>query len=330
MAVMAPVVKQMTVVRPESPELIDRGLRCLLGGPAAANGTAVSPLLLRRLEAIRHYGQLNQLDIHRLVLAVSQDEILAACLWVTTPGRVASLYITDPREYPQVIPALPLCISGAVQDARTAGLSLAQAIVEQPDHISAQVYQDAGCEYLATLLYMERSDPWLSPRAVFPPGVSLETYCTQNHPQFCQAIEESYVGALDCPRLTGLRSIEDVVRGHKAVGRFRENLWFLVVYDRKPAGVLLLAEVEARDSLEVVYLGLARAMRGRGLGTALMELALRQLAPSSLRVCSVAVDATNTPALALYRKMRFRRKHSRDVYIKPLNPVSPPAQAGCL
>ncbi len=327
---MAPVVKQVTVVRPELPELIERGLRCLLGGPAAANATAVSPLLVRRMEALRYYGQVHQLDIHRQVLAVLEDQIVAACLWVNTPGRVASLYITDPREHPQVVPALSLCIAGAVHDAQTAGLSLAQAIVEEQDHGSAQAYRDAGCEYLATLLYMERSEPWLSPRVVFPSGVSLETYGVENHGQFCRAIEESYVGALDCPRLTGLRSIEDVVRGHKAVGRFREDLWFLLRRDREPIGVLLLAEVEARESLEVVYLGLAPEMRGRGLGTALMQLALRQLAANSLRVCTVAVDATNTPAMALYRKMRFRKRHSRDVYIKALNPIGTAAPAGGL
>ncbi len=325
---MVPVIKQMKVVRPESPELIQRGLQCLLGGPAAANGAAVSPLLQRRIEAFRHYGQLQHVDLHRLVLTVSEDAILGACLWVANPGKVASLYITDPREYPQAIAALPLCIEGAARDAGAAGLCLVQAIVEEQDHLSAQAYRNGGCEYLATLLYLERSDPWLSPRPVFPSGVSLETYSAENHAQFCRAIEESYVGALDCPRLTGLRSLEDVVRGHKAVGRFRENLWFLLVCDRKPVGVLLLAEVEAREALELVYLGLAREMRGRGLGTALMQLALRQLAAYSLRVCTVAVDAKNTPAMALYRKMRFRSKDSRVVYIKALHPAVAAAQPG--
>ena len=48
----------------------------------------------------------------------------------------------------------------------------------------------------------------------------LETYQPENHALFAAAIQESYRDTLDCPALSGLRDIEDVIAGHQSVGTF--------------------------------------------------------------------------------------------------------------
>ena len=87
----------------------------------------------------------------------------------------------------------------------------------------------------------------------------------RTHAQFVQAIARSYEQTLDCPALSGARDIQDVVEGHKSVGIFDPQLWSVLLRGDEPLGCLLLAEIPARNGIELVYLGLAPAARGRGL-----------------------------------------------------------------
>ena len=108
------------------------------------------------------------------------------------------------------------------------------------------------------------------PAAEFPGDVVLEPYSAKTHGLFCEAIAGSYTDTLDCPSLSGMREMEDVLAGHKAVGPFDPQLWSVAVRGGKAAGCLLLSEIPARRGLELVYLGLAPFARGQGLGRALM------------------------------------------------------------
>ncbi len=56
--------------------------------------------------------------------------------------------------------------------------------------------------------------------------------------------------------------------------------------------------------MELVYLGLAPAARGRGLGGCLMRLAEARSAAAKASHLSLAVDALNAPALSLYSPPR--------------------------
>lgn len=94
--------------------------------------------------------------------------------------------------------------------------------------------------------------------------------------------------------------IEDIVAGHRATGEFDRNLWFVLCDGATGAGVLLLTRVPRSDVIELVYLGVVPAYRGRKVGDLLMRHAAAVISASRYTRLSLAVDAANLPAMKLY------------------------------
>ncbi len=75
-----------------------------------------------------------------------------------------------------------------------------------------------------------------------------------------------------CAFVQGLRSIDDVLAGYKAVGVYDPSRWFLVcAIDQNPPGrrdlgCLLLTEHSAEKNWELIYFGVVPEARGSGLG----------------------------------------------------------------
>src|SRR5206468_2654294 len=147
----------------------------------------------------------------------------------------------------------------------------------------------------------------------WPEGMERVNYSASTHADFARAILDSYQQSLDCPKLSGLRHIEDIIAGHKATGEFDPTKWFLA-RDRSSGqglGVLLLARAPRTDTVELVYLGLAPAARGRGLAKVMMRHALATAAHMGASRFCLAVDAENVPALKLYYAAGMARAGSR-------------------
>ena len=118
------------------------------------------------------------------------------------------------------------------------------------------------------------------------------------------------------PELEGVRSLDDVIAGHRAAGRFEPSRWLVGRLPGEPeaAAVVLLSEIPDRDAWEVAYLGLTPAARGRGLGRYALEHARRMAAPHAHRL-ELAVDRRNAPAVRLYRTSGFRLFDRRSVHL---------------
>jgi mycothiol synthase len=138
------------------------------------------------------------------------------------------------------------------------------------------------------------------PPPATPAGYRWVTYSAEDHRTFARGIMASYQASMDCPSLNGLRDIEDIMAGHKATGAFDPGLWLALCEGEAPAAVLLLSRVPRTDVLELVYLGLMPAYRGRGLGDLLMRRAVAAIHETGCARLSLAVDAQNMPALKLY------------------------------
>ncbi len=122
-----------------------------------------------------------------------------------------------------------------------------------------------------------------------------------------------------------MRTIEDTITGHKATGEFNPDTWFLLTpadaASSEISGVLLLSHVSQTDALELVYLGLSPAARGKGLGHYMMRLALATTAQANLRRLTLAVDAANAPALKLYYAHGMQRLTARAAFLRDLRPM---------
>jgi mycothiol synthase len=68
---------------------------------------------------------------------------------------------------------------------------------------------------------------------------------------------------------------------------------------------MLLNPVLNRQSMEVVYLGLARPWRRQGLGRKLMMHAISLARQERIKSLILAVDENNRPAVRLYESLQF-------------------------
>jgi GNAT superfamily N-acetyltransferase len=134
--------------------------------------------------------------------------------------------------------------------------------------------------------------------------------------EFRTLLQATYVSSLDMPELEGVRSLDDIIAGHRFAGRFEPDRWRLGQVPGEPdaAVILLLSEVPDRDVWEIVYLGLTVAARGRGLGLAAIAHALELARPHVSRL-ELAVDVRNLPAFRLYESAGFVSFDRRSVHL---------------
>ena len=72
------------------------------------------------------------------------------------------------------------------------------------------------------------------------------------------------------------------------------------------------------ESLELIYLGLVPQARGAGIGGFLMRHVIKMMNERHVHQSILAVDKANAPAVALYKKARYRITGERHVMIHPL------------
>lgn len=201
---------------------------------------------------------------------------------------------------------------------------LAQGLLEPSELEAAGAYLDAGFVKLAELGYLRRDISRFAryDRPVWPEGVRVtrmsELPWDTGQSMLVRAMEASYIGTLDCPALCGMRTVEDVLASHKSVGAFDPALWWLVTLNGQPAGCMLLSRFPAHETVELVYLGVGSALRGKGIAAGLLSLALAELQSLGERSLACAVDLNNTPAMRLYKRERFKEFARRTALIRDL------------
>jgi ribosomal protein S18 acetylase RimI-like enzyme len=202
----------------------------------------------------------------------------------------------------------------------SAGVHLAQTLLDVHDRDEEDVFARAGFHRLATLSYLERPlRARVAPTAPQWPGdITLQGYQPSLHGTLIEVLDASYEQTLDCPGLRGCRETSDILDGHRAAGAFDASLWTLLLIDDRPSGALLLNPAVDGSGIELVYLGLAPWARGRKLGQRLLRHGLLQATRRPERVMTLAVDEANAPALALYQREHFRPVLRRGAMIRSL------------
>lgn len=262
-----------------------------------------------------------EIDLSGLWVARKREKIVGALLTQILGGRAAAVWA------PEV--ALPLWSRGgaAAHLLRTVlaslgqrGIIVAQALVnDSSGNQAAGDLTRGGMPKVTELVSLERSTDL--PLIPLPgvPEVQWLRYDETNHDNFCRVLAQTYKGSLDMPELEGIRSLDDVVAGHKEGGRFRPELWHLGTAqgEDSPSIILLLSEVPERQIWEVAYLGLTPQARGRGLGRASLAFAIKE-ARKYVGKIELAVDVRNIPAAKLYESAGFTPFDRRTVHLARL------------
>lgn len=263
------------------------------------------------------------IDLSGLWVVRRSGRIVGAMLTQALAGRAAAVWA------PEVDPswrrgALAVALVRAVlTDLRARGFRIVQALLDEsaPVHGAADL-AGGGMPHVTDLVYLERGTH--EPLDVRPgvPAFDWHTFGPETEAEFRAILQATYTDSLDMPELEGIRSLDDILAGHRAAGRFVAERWRAGRLAAEPdaAAVLLLSEIPDRDAWEVAYLGLSPAARGRGLGRAVLAQAL-ELASHHVSQLELAVDVRNRPAHRLYRAAGFLPFDRRAVHL-----VSFPAQ----
>jgi mycothiol synthase len=196
---------------------------------------------------------------------------------------------------------------------RGRGAKLAQALLLAEEIELAPPLVRNGFAKITDLIYLRLE----LDASVTRPDTALryQTYRQTELELFHDTLLRTYVDSLDCPEVSGVRGLGDIIEGHQAQGGFRPERWWLALAQDRPLGVLLVNEMPEWESWDVAYVGVVPESRGRGLGRELMRKALWEAHAAGVSRITLTVDARNKPALDLYHRLGFEPFEQRGVYL---------------
>jgi mycothiol synthase len=252
--------------------------------------------------------------VSNLLAASAGERLVGALFWQILPGRVGTVY--PPRatgEAPRKVAAALL--AAACEQLAHAGMGMAQCLLRHDGQADLPLLAQAGFEHFGDLFYL------VCVATDFPhsaPATELvfEPYTPALHAEFAAVVEATYEGTLDCPRMNGLRTIEETLDGYRGAGEFDPARWLLVRRARVAIGCLLLADYPDQENYELAYMGLVPSARGHSWGKRIAQYAQWRAYKAGRERLVVAADAANTPALRMYTAVGFRPWDRRSVLVR--------------
>jgi mycothiol synthase len=271
-----------------------------------------------------------------LLAARRNGRLVGAIFSQVAPGKTAHLWL------PRLMAAEPESTAARLLAATWGLLSdqrvvLAQVLLPAVDKIEKAVLRRGGIHHLANLLYLvsptdqqhsvarwsEHGD-WPADRTVTPEIASstramhFEPYHENDRRRLAELFAATCEGTLDCPKLGSLRRPDDILAGFRVSGEFDPCRWLIVRQQHRDVGCLLLADHPRHDTMELLYLGLIPAARGKGWGRQLAAHARWLARVAGRRRLVLAVDAVNWPAVQTYMAAGFRAWQRRRLYVRRL------------
>ncbi len=255
--------------------------------------------------------------------ALQNDQFVGGLCVRPQPGATAlfetpqTLLSTNPENARSIATALLLA---ATSELSPANIRLGQALLDPESQPDTMPWCNAGFAHAADLAYLAAGEddfPSIAPSD----GLQFEPFHESQVARLTRLIEQTYRGSLDCPALDGVRHLDDVLRGYRAIGLYEPANWFFARQANKDVGCLLLTSHptsgEVADSpLELVYMGIVPAARGRGWGRCLVREAQWHARRLGRRRVVLAVDAANQPAVRTYAECGFVAWAMRAVWLK--------------
>lgn len=301
----------MAEIRQTRPEEIHEALALTLKLPGS------SPVQTRaQVLAFLKYVEDRPMPPDAQYAAVVNGELATAGFRLDSPGKTALLFVPSMQAFTHPIDTVVSVIDYLVEAGLQRGMSLFQVLAPPDSPRDAHLLTQAGFRLIAELIYLERPATLPTSTSTDPSGITWIGYDQSTHKLFAETIEASYEDSLDCPDLLGLRQMEDIIAGHKDAGEFDPERWFIICHDDRPAGCLLLSRVRNRSALELVYMGLRPAARGKGLAKTMLRRAIQVTVNARLAYITLAVDARNDPARTLYDSFSFSETIRRSAWIR--------------
>jgi mycothiol synthase len=256
----------------------------------------------------------NEIDPTGILVARGVGGVLGSLICMKTEGAGGLLWP------PQVSPEAP--DRAAIEDEligfaflwlRQRGAKLAQSMLATSEVELGQPLIRNGMPHVTALAYLRRYLNGKLPTAT--DRLTFETYPAQPA-LFGQTLLRTYEKTQDCPELTGARSIDDILEGHRAQGKHDPDHWWLARLDGEPVGVLLLTSLPEWASWDVCYVGVIPTARGHGVGREIMLKGMIEAKKARIGSVTLSVDGRNAPAWQLYRGLGFEEFDRREVFLR--------------
>jgi ribosomal protein S18 acetylase RimI-like enzyme len=206
-------------------------------------------------------------------------------------------------------------LARGLQWVRNHGAKLAQSLLtEDESHLAASLLRN-GFSHITRLWYLASEIEIPVELLSVPTRLEFQIYDPERPDVLHATLLRTYEGTRDCPEINGVRTIQEVIAGHRAQGAFKPARWSLALMDGRPIGVLLMADMPDSGARDVAYVGIVPEARRRGFGRELMLKALFDARGDGVRRVTLSVDARNEPALQLYRGLGFVPYDRREVYL---------------
>jgi mycothiol synthase len=290
-------------------------------------------------EALAHGVSSDLGPCEGLIGAWRNGRLVGAVFSQIAPGKTADVWL------PRLVADEPESTAGRLYAAMWELLTrrrvvLAQVQLSTVSQVEVARLRRGGFRHLANLLYLvslvdhqDLPDGWgehsCLPRAgknacrTFDATCVLhfEPYRAARHDQWAQVLDATCERTLDCPDLEDGRNAEDAMAGYRSIGVFDPSRWLIARHQQRAVGCLLVADHPAQDNMELLYLGLIPAVRGRGWGRQLARRAQGIARMAGRRSLVLAVDAANGPALQTYTAVGFQTWQQRRLYVRQLPPI---------
>lgn len=262
-----------------------------------------------------------RLDLRHLIVALDDSgrQVLGAALAVERPGREA--VVRTPGIDPNVesTPVGRALLEELSRRLEQSGLVCAVAFVDPGDTPQRELFESAGFPGIADLCLL-RCDPQTLLHRPVPDRLPLVSIPWSGDLEglFADTIATVQSDGLDCPEVGSLRTGFDVLASHAAQSALEPALWqlFRRAEEAEPIGVLLLADHQSREELEVLYVGVVPAARRQGVARAMLSQARRIARERRRTSLTVAVESRNLPALALYAGEQFHETRRYAIHLR--------------
>ena len=161
--------------------------------------------------------------------------------------------------------------SAACAWLRSQRVKVCQAFAASDEVADMAPLERHGFRHVTQLVFLRRE---LSPGATPAPTREL-TFIADGPPfsfEFEGTLLATHEDTRDCPELNESRTLDELLRGFTTSA---SGEWYLVRRGTERAGVLML-EFAAEETIDLTYIGVVPAVRGRGIGAELLKFALSE------------------------------------------------------
>jgi ribosomal protein S18 acetylase RimI-like enzyme len=259
-----------------------------------------------------HLLQRGELDPRSLFVLRGASGLRGALVCLQVPG--ASALVWPPGAVKERREEIEDCLlRHALTSLRARGVKLAQTLLAPEEAFLAASLERNGFSAITQLWYL-RHDLKIPLHSLGTPA-RLDFLPFDKGTEFRETLAQTYVDTQDCPEVNGVRTIDEVLEGHRAQGAFDPERWWLAVDAGRAVGVLMMTEMPESGNWEVAYMGVAPSARRLGFGREMLLKALAEARVAEAPSVTLSVDARNKPAWRLYRGLGFEPFDQRVVYL---------------